>query len=808
MRNTTVFNCSLSLIMLTYLGKKIFGTKNDRVIRAMRPFVVKVNDLERVYQDMSDEELTSQTVKFRERLDRGEPLDNLQVEAFAVVREAAKRTLGMRHFDVQIVGGAVLHSGGIAEMKTGEGKTLVSTLPAYLNALSGKGVHIVTVNDYLAKRDAEWMGRVHKFLGLRVGCIWPHMPENEKKPAYEADITYGQNNEFGFDYLRDNMKFSAAQMAQRGHNYAIIDEVDSILIDEARTPLIISGPAEESSEVYYTVDKVIPKFQQEKHYEIDLKTKNPTLTDEGVELAQNLLSVDNLYDPKHIETLHHVNQALRAHVTMERDSDYVVRNGEVIIVDDFTGRLMPGRRWSDGLHQAVEAKEGLRIARESRTLASITFQNYFRMYDKLSGMTGTADTEAGEFREIYNLDVAVIPTNKPMVRDDQSDVVFRTRSEKYNAVVEDIAEINKTGQPILVGTITIEQSETVSKHLTQKGVPHNVLNAKFHEQEAEIVAQAGRLGAVTIATNMAGRGTDIMLGGDPERLAAEETGSRDPENAGFQAALIKAQELCEQEKKEVIDLGGLFICGTERHESRRIDNQLRGRAGRQGDPGVSRFYISLEDDLMARFGGERMQVLMKRLGWEEGVAIDGKIISKSIENAQRKVEGMHFESRKWITDYDNVLNKQRQVIYNLRGAVLQSPSIRDQIAEMIDDLTETLVMDVCNENTRPLDWDLDELEKKFSFLFKAPCALERDVELSQQNIFDELRKQAKSLYEKQEELVNAKLIDLKELPFEMHISPSEDKPNTFTTLEQDTFLEALDHFWNQHLQDMSELREG
>jgi preprotein translocase subunit SecA len=748
------------------------------------------------------------TAEFKQRIENGESLDKIQAEAFATVREASKRTLGMRHFDVQTVGGAVLHSGAIAEMKTGEGKTLCATLPAYLNALPGKGVHIVTVNDYLARRDAEWMARVYNFLGLTVGVVYAGMEEHEKRAAYQADITYGQNNEFGFDYLRDNMKFSAEEMVQREHFYAIVDEVDSILIDEARTPLIISGPAEDATELYYNCNKIVPKLKIEEHYEVDLKTKRPTLTDEGVARVEELLSVENLFDPNNIDVLHHTNQALRAYTTMERDVDYVVKDGQVIIVDEFTGRLMPGRRWSDGLHQAVEAKEGLRVARENQTLASITFQNYFRMYAKLSGMTGTADTEAMEFSEIYKLKVVIIPTNKPLIRDDQSDVVFRTPSEKYQAAAEDIIEIHKTGQPILVGTISIEQSEALGKKLASVDVPHNVLNAKYHESEAEIVAQAGRLGAVTIATNMAGRGTDIMLGGNPEFLAIGETGKKDYDDPEFLASLKEHQETCNREKEKVLEAGGLFIMGTERHESRRIDNQLRGRAGRQGDPGVSRFYVSLEDDLMVRFGGERLQGLMNRLGWEEGVAIDGRLISKSIENAQKKVEGFHFESRKHVTEYDDVMNKQRQVIYNLRAQTLRGENIREQIDQMIDDLLEDAVLSVCDEKTRPLDWELGQLSERFEFLFNVPCQLAEGLQLEQQAVYDDLREKAHALYKERFTLLNEKLKAIEELDLPVHISQSEDKPFDFTTVEQDTILETLDHFWNLHLQEMDDLREG
>ena len=794
--------------MLETAIKKIFGSSNDRYIRSLRPLIIKVNDLEAHYEQMSDDELRGQTAKFKERVAGGEPLDEIKPEAFAVVREAAKRALGMRHFDVQLVGGNVLHEGRIAEMKTGEGKTLVATLPAYLNALNEKGVHIVTVNDYLAKRDAEWMAQVYNFLDLSVGVVVAGLPEKEKREAYRADITYGQNNEFGFDYLRDHMKFSASAMFQRGHAFAIVDEVDSILIDEARTPLIISGPVEDSTDNYEKVNKIIPRLIDEKDYEIDLKTKQPMLTEDGVHHAEELLSIENLYDPNSIELLHHVNIALRAHKTFEKDVDYVVKDGEVIIVDEFTGRLMAGRRWSNGQHQAVEAKEGLAIARENQTLASITFQNYFRMYDKLSGMTGTADTEAPEFLEIYSLPVIVIPTNKPLLRDDQSDVVFRTREEKYRAAAEDIVDINKTGQPILVGTISIEQSESLSHYLDQNGVAHNVLNAKQHQREADIVAQAGRLGSVTIATNMAGRGTDIMLGGNPESLATSEVGYKDREDTTYQEALAKHSEQCAQEREKVLEVGGLCILGTERHESRRIDNQLRGRAGRQGDPGASRFYVSLEDDLMKRFGGERLQDLMKKMGWEEGIAMDGKWISRSIESAQRKVEGFHFEGRKHVTEYDDVMNKQRQVVYNLRSKILFNDDIRGEIKSAIADLVEDSVVHVCDERHKAVKWDTDSLLERYEFLFGEKIDFPEDFELSQQKIFDFLRDNASALYDSKLVAREAELKKIEELPVAVHISQDHDKPLAFSTIEQDTFLETLDTSWNQHLYAMDELREG
>jgi preprotein translocase subunit SecA len=796
--------------MLLYLAKKVFGTRNDRVLKSIHPYVQKINDLEKEITALSDDALRAKTSEFKERISRGESVDSVLPESFAVVREASKRVLGMRHFDVQLIGGCVLHRGMISEMKTGEGKTLVATLPSYLNALSGKGVHVVTVNDYLAKRDAEWMGRVHTFLGLSVGVVYSGMHDQEKKDAYASDITYGQNNEFGFDYLRDNMKFSLEDTYQRGHNFAIVDEVDSILIDEARTPLIISGPAEESTDKYYEINNIIPHLEKDKHFEIDLKTKNPTLTEPGIARAEELLKIDNLYDPSNIDYLHHVNQSLKAYVTMERDVDYVVKDGQIIIVDEFTGRLMPGRRWSNGLHQAVEAKEGLKVARENVTLASITFQNYFRLYNKLSGMTGTADTEASEFSEIYKLEVVVIPTNRPMTRQDLSDVVYRTKKEKYDAVIEDIVAVQEQGQPVLVGTVSIEQSEYLSRLLKDRGIVHNVLNAKQHEREAEIVAQAGRYAAVTISTNMAGRGTDILLGGNPEFLAFAESGSRVREDPLFQELLSKYKVLCEEEKKKVVEAGGLFIMGTERHESRRIDNQLRGRAGRQGDPGVSRFYISLEDDLMKRFGGERMQTIMSRLGWEEGAAIDGNLISRSIETAQKRVEGMHFESRKHVTEYDDVMNKQRQVLYQLRNQALSIESIEEEVQTMIYDVIEALVLETCPDEKKPIDWDLDELKKNFIFLFQhEEEKLLDDSHLTCENIFNTLIEKALQLYQERAEANTKKLLELQQFSEANtdRIQFNEAIPS-YREIEQRAILEAIDFFWNIHLQNMDDLRDG
>src|SRR3990170_408189 len=678
--------------MIQKLLTKLVGTKQERELKRLQPRVQAINALEPELKKLSDAELAAKTAEFRQQIENrlqdvepepedirrraeAEALEALLVPAFAVVREAARRTVGMRPFDVQLIGGMVLHEGKIAEMKTGEGKTLVATLPAYLNALLGRGVHVVTVNDYLAKRDAEWMGPIYKFLGLGVGVIVHGRTDDERKAAYNADVTYGTNNEFGFDYLRDNMKFDLSECAQRGHHYAIVDEVDSILVDEARTPLIISGPSEESTDKYYRIDRIIPRLEAERDYTLDEKHRTVALTEEGVVHVEKLLGVENLYDPIHLETLHHVNQGLRAHSLFKRDVDYMVKDGEVLIVDEFTGRLMPGRRWSDGLHQAIEAKEGVKIERENQTLATVTFQNYFRLYRKLAGMTGTAETEAAEFAKIYNLDVTVIPTNCPLVRHEYSDIVYRTERAKFNAVVEEIRDLHARGQPALVGTISIEKSERLSEMLKRAGLPHEVLNAKQHEKEAYIVAQAGRKNTITISTNMAGRGTDIVLGGNPDSMskehlvkqnvaqalpAGEERYGSDEQNVYFyfqnqfsQVAKEEWEKVHRQfkaqsdaEHDQVVQVGGLHILGTERHEARRIDNQLRGRAGRQGDPGSSRFYLSLEDDLMRIFGGERIKGLMLRLGMEEGVPIESKLISKRVEAAQKAVEAQNFEARK------------------------------------------------------------------------------------------------------------------------------------------------------------------
>ncbi len=793
--------------MVGNLLTKIFGSKNERDLKRLQPLVAQIGNLEEQMAQLSDEALAAKTVEFRQRLTQGAVLESLLPEAFAVVREAGKRALGMRHFDVQLIGGMVLHQGKIAEMKTGEGKTLVATLAAYLNALPGHGVHIVTVNDYLARRDAEWMGRIHRFLGLSVGCIVHGLTDAQRKDAYACDITYGTNNEFGFDYLRDNMKFSLDDYVQRPLHYAIVDEVDSILIDEARTPLIISGPSEASSELYYSVNRIIPMLKKGEviesrdgrvgqtvreytgDYTVDEKAKSATLTEEGVARVENLLGVENLYDPGNIEILHHVNQALKAHALFKRDVDYVVKDGEVMIVDEFTGRLMPGRRWSDGLHQAVEAKEGVKIESENQTLATITFQNYFRMYEKLAGMTGTADTEATEFSEIYKLEVVVIPTNRPLARTDQGDVIYKTTGEKFKAVVEDIIQRHAEGQPVLVGTISIENSEILSEMLRKRGVPHNVLNAKHHEREADIVAQAGRTGAVTIATNMAGRGTDIILGGNPELLAQRETSGSEEDEAVLAQALARFKEVCAKEKQEVLAAGGLYILGTERHESRRIDNQLRGRAGRQGDPGASRFYLSLEDDLLRIFGSHRVAYIMDRLKIPEGEPIEHRFISKAIENAQKKVEAHNFDIRKHLIEYDDVMNTQRNVIYTQRREVLAGRQLPETIAAIVDEMVEDIVATFCPEKTNPEDWNWTSLNEDFYSQFNM---MPNPVDVSARNLTPAL------LVEQLKQQVHQRLREREEefsMPVMLH-------------LMKVLLLQTIDSQWKDHLLSIDHLKEG
>ncbi len=765
---------------------KIFGTKNDRELKRVLPIVERINALEPSFSGLSDDALRGKTDEFRKRLQNGETLDDLLPEAFAAVREAAKRTLGMRHFDVQLIGGTVLHHGKIAEMKTGEGKTLVATLPVYLNALDGRGVHVVTVNDYLAKRDAHWMSPVYEFLGMKVGVIVHGLTDEQRQQNYGADITYGTNNEFGFDYLRDNMKYAIEQYVQRPLNYAIVDEVDSILIDEARTPLIISGPSEESTDKYYKINRIIPSLKPEEDFTLEEKNKNVILTDEGNSKVERMLGLGNLYDAGNIELVHHVLQGLRAHHMFKREVDYVVKDGEVMIVDEFTGRLMPGRRWSDGLHQAIEAKENVKIENENQTLATITFQNYFRMYNKLAGMTGTADTEAEEFAKIYNLDVMVIPTHRPMVRQDNSDLIYKNEKAKFNAIVNQIEELHKKGQPVLVGTISIEKSELLSGLLKRKGIKHAVLNAKYHEREAEIVAQAGRSGAVTIATNMAGRGTDIVLGGNPEGTVRDMlAGKEDPAPEEVQAAKERAKAACAADKENVLKAGGLFILGTERHESRRIDNQLRGRSGRQGDPGESRFYLSLGDDLMRIFGSDKLHGIMDRLGMEEEVPIENRLVSKAVENAQKKVEAHNFDIRKQLIEYDDVMNKQRTEIYAFRREILTGgESLQERINQMLEEAVDELLYTYCPEDKHADEWDMKGLKDAVYGTF----SLHLDTEpAGRDEMFEKTLQALKAHYLERETELGADLMRF---------------------IEKTTLLQVVDTHWKDHLLAMDHLREG
>jgi len=774
--------------MLGNILKKIVGTKNERELKRISPIVEQVNAFEKEFRDLPDDKLQSKTPLFKERLERGEDLDALLPEAFSLVREVARRTINMRHFDVQIIGGVVLHEGKIAEMATGEGKTLVATLPVYLNALTGRGVHVVTVNDYLAKRDAQWMGPIYQFLGLSVGTIVHGLDDGERKKAYAADVTYGTNNEFGFDYLRDNMKYSLDECVQRDFHYAIVDEVDSILIDEARTPLIISGPAEESTDKYYKVNRLIYQLKKDKDFMVDEKAKSAYLTEEGVAKIERLINIENLYDPKYVDFLHHINQALKAHHLFHRDVDYIVKDGQVIIVDEFTGRLMPGRRFSDGLHQALEAKENVKIERENQTLATITFQNYFRMYEKLAGMTGTADTEAIEFKKIYNLDVVVIPTNRPLIRTNHPDVVYRTEKEKFKAVVNEIDELYKKGRPVLVGTLSIDKSERISDMLKRKGIPHHVLNAKNHEREAEIVAQAGRSKAVTISTNMAGRGTDILLGGNPVFLALTMCkGNRETEE--YTKALEEAKRICEKDKEHVIALGGLHILGTERHESRRIDNQLRGRAGRQGDPGSSRFYVSLEDEIMRLFGSDRVSPMLAKLGMKEDMPIEHPFITKAIENAQMRVEAHNFEIRKYLLEYDNVMNKQRETIYGMRREIMSNDDIRARITDMIEEICDNLVSEYAPEKVYPEEWDIPSLKNRIYeiFFFHFDLETEQIHSLTQQGLFEKIHQTVMTVYEEKEKQF---------------------AEGEFRALEKFIALHSLDMHWKEHLLNLDHLKEG
>jgi preprotein translocase subunit SecA len=783
--------------MLDPLYNKIFGSHSEREVKKIQPIVQQINALEPRISSLTNEQLQAKTAEFRQRFANEESLDSLLPEVFAVVRETGKRILNMRHFDVQLIGGVVLHQGKIAEMKTGEGKTLVATLPAYLNAIAGQGVHVVTVNDYLARRDSEWMGRLYKFLGFSVGVIQHGLDDDERRESYGADITYGTNNEFGFDYLRDNMKFDASHCVQRPHRYGIVDEVDSILIDEARTPLIISGPSDESTDKYYRIDKIVPKLRRDIDYQVDEKHRTVTLTEEGNVRTSNLIGVADLFDeysPENVEIIHHINQALKAHTLYKRDVEYVVKEGEVIIVDEFTGRLMPGRRWSDGLHQAVEAKEGLRIQQENQTLATITFQNYFRMYKKLAGMTGTAETEAEEFEKIYKLDVIVIPTNRALRRMENPDVIYRTEREKFEAVVKEIKQCNDKGQPVLVGTISIDRSEKLSSMLKRTGIKHVVLNAKYHEKEAEIVAQAGRKSAVTIATNMAGRGTDIVLGGNAEFIARDLLRKRDLDPAAatpeqWNEALAQLKPQIDKEHDEVVQTGGLHIIGTERHEARRIDNQLRGRSGRQGDPGSSRFYVSLEDDLMRIFAADRISGIMQRLGMEEGVPIESRFVSKQIENAQKRVEGQNFGYRKHVLEYDDVMNKQREAVYGLRRQLLEGEDQKEYLMGIADDIMIDLVSRHAGENTHAEEWDLNGLQtavlRQFGFDYRAEGI--NPEEMGSKEIEEALIAKAHEKYDQKEVLIGS-------APMRYH--------------ERMLMLQIVDTHWKDHLLAMDHLKEG
>ncbi len=775
------------------IAKRVFGTENERKLKPTAKLVERINALEAETAALSDEALRARTETFRKRYAGGESLDALLPEAFATVREAAKRALGLRPFDVQLMGGIILHQGNISEMKTGEGKTLVATMPIYLNALAGKGCHVVTVNDYLAKRDAEWMGRVYEFLGLTVGVIVPGLDDASRRAAYACDVTYATNNELGFDYLRDNMKFRLEDMTQRGHFYAIVDEVDSILVDEARTPLIISGPTQDQSELYIEIDKLAPSLRPE-HYEIDEKARSAALTEEGNEHVEQVLRASGrlkgeatLYDPENVTLVHHVNQALRAHKLFQRDKDYIVRNGKVVIIDEFTGRMMEGRRWGDGLHQAVEAKEGCAIQPENVTMASITFQNYFRLYEKLAGMTGTAMTEAEEFMSIYGLDVVEIPTNLPVARADEDDQVYRTTREKTEAIIAAIKDGRRRGQPILVGTTTIEKSEALSAELKKRNIPHRVLNARFHEQEAFIVAQAGRPSAVTIATNMAGRGTDIKLGGNVEMRVAEEVGDEtDPEKVASITA--KVERDVEKQRQQALAAGGLWVIGTERHESRRIDNQLRGRSGRQGDPGRSTFFLSLEDDLMRIFGGQRMDGMLQRLGLEEGEAIVHNWVNKAIERAQGKVEARNFDIRKNLLKFDDVMNDQRKAIFAQRREVMEADDVSETVRDMRHDLIDTLVASHIPERAYHDQWDTEGLRREAQVYFGKDLPV--DDWAAEEGADDETIRER--LYEETDKLAAQKAAEM--------------GPTVARQIEKAVLLQTVDHLWREHLVTLDHLR--
>ena len=776
------------------LAKSLFGSSNDRYVKSLKPTVAKIAAFEPEMQAMSDEQLAAQTVKFREQLASGATLDSLLPEAFATVREAAKRVLGQRHYDVQMIGGIVLHRGEIAEMRTGEGKTLVATLATYLNALPGKGVHVVTVNDYLASRDAATMGRVYNFLGLTTGTIIPNLDDGQRRAAYDADITYGTNNEFGFDYLRDNMKYERSSMVQRPFNYAIVDEVDSILIDEARTPLIISGPTDDKSELYIGVDAIVKQLTSD-DYEKDEKQKSIILTEDGTERAERLLEAagllqgENLYDFENTQVVHHLNQALRANMMFKRDTDYIVKDGKVIIIDEFTGRMMDGRRWSEGLHQAVEAKEGVNIEPENQTMASITFQNYFRMYPKISGMTGTAATEAGEFYDIYKINVVTIPTNLPIARVDEEDEFYKNTQDKFLAIAKKIRDHAAKGQPVLVGTVSIEKSELLSEFLTQEGVPHKVLNARYHEMEAHIVAQAGRLSAVTIATNMAGRGTDIQLGGNLEFRMLDEHPDLVEGTPEYEAAATRIRAEIAEEKQKVLEAGGLFVLGTERHESRRIDNQLRGRSGRQGDPGLSRFYLSLDDDLLRIFGPDTLFAKMMRSNIEDGEAIGSKWLTKAIETAQKKVEARNYDIRKQVVEYDDVMNDQRKVIYEQRADIMDAETVGEVVADMRAETVNAIVGTACPPNSYPEQWDVAGMKQQLKDLLNLEPPI--DDWLTEEAIDPEIV--LERVTAEADAMVEAKAKEL--------------EPDTWTSVEKSILLQNLDHHWKEHLATLDALRQ-
>ena len=775
---------------MTSFLTSLFGTHHDRELKRFHPLVEKINSLEPALKALSDEDLKAKTAQFKEKIGQGASLKELLPESFAVCREASRRVLNLRHYDVQLIGGVVLHEGRIAEMKTGEGKTLVATLPIYLNALSGRGAHVVTVNDYLAKRDTEWMGRLYHYLGLSTGTIVHDLNDEERKKAYGADITYGTNNEFGFDYLRDNMKFDLEHCVQRELNFAIVDECDSILVDEARTPLIISGPKEDSTEKYHYINRIIPELIRDRHFTMEEKSKTVSLTEEGNAKVEQLLKITNLYDIAHIELVHHIYQGLKAHHLFKKDVDYMVQENEIVIVDEFTGRLQPGRRWSDGLHQAIEAKEKVKVKQENQTLASVTFQNYFRMYSKLAGMTGTAETEAVEFEKIYKLKVFVVPTNKPIKREDKNDVVYKNQPAKFQAIVEEIKTANKVGRPVLVGTVSINTSEKLSAFLKSAGIKHNVLNAKHHEKEADIIAQAGRFKAVTIATNMAGRGTDIILGGNPEflsRVELSETADRELR----ERSLNKFQKICEEEKQKVLSAGGLYIIGTERHESRRIDNQLRGRSGRQGDPGASRFYLSLEDDLLRIFGGQNMQKIMDMLKVPDDEAITARAVTKSIARAQKRVEGHNFDIRKHLLEYDNVMNRQRTVIYQMRRNIMDLKKVERQCLDFLSEVTSILLDTYISEDVKQEQWNLKGLQqavyKQFGLdLPESRIKGELKNPAGDTNLVSLVKEEVKTTYDEKKK-------ELKE-----HFQP----------VAQLILLQTLDARWKEHLENIDRLKEG